>query len=583
MDTRYAAFGSSLRNLRERAKLTKSQLVQDLRVGVSISMLSLYEKGVRRPRRPIVLNLARALDLSSADTNRLLQAAEHPTLSDEGLETKHPGLIPIAAYFANPDISDEQKSATATELGMLVDIKIAEVQAEKLRVNRKWDEAENKSKSNLSASDKLVARLKWPSFNNSALTLYHRGYLVQAEEELRQSYELSNQLKNPVWQIDDLTHTGDVERLRGYWEVADNSYNSALNIAKNLKTIRTNRKANGLIFRKLAETLLFQGYVKDAHDLLEASLKLFQKIRDKYEIGKTYASIGWAYDLEGKWEKALEYKEQALELSGASTQDEYNIMKAHLYYGDSYLVGGKFEEAKRNYGEALRLSRKLEGLLELSLIELGLARTYEALGQIDDALKFYNDSQLSAAKLNSPYRSALAQQARGACLLRYTTAWQEAKPILEDARQQFDELKTPFYLILTLISLFYYYKRAGIRTEARRMLTGASDLLDREKRIESPFVLSKLALAQAESGMESSRPNEALIAKSLANAYIYADKYNDCMLQETHDAASLVLKQLRQKTGQLYPAIYKELTKNLGNDKHKPKWAKILDNINRFN
>lgn len=576
----HTEFGTAFKEMREKAGITQTKLAES--INVSTGLISKYEKGERRPRRSIIFRVQKALKLSATEANKLFVAASHLPPSKEGVETNYPSVIPIVAYLSNPEISEQQKMETQIQLKSFMKIKEGQELAKKLRVERKWKDGVAQCDINQKEIENLTANLKWHGLNDHALLLYHLGYVVEAEEKFRQALEISKQTNNRTLEIDDLIHIGDIARLKGEWKQAENFYNEVIKIAESFGASRNAKKGKGLALRKLAETLLFQGYAQDAQLLLEDSLEIFRKIKDKYEEGKTHASMGWVYDQKGQWELALHSKELGLELSGENANDEYNIMKSHLYLGDSYFIGGKLEDAKKCYEESFDLSKRLSGPLERSLIESGLAMTYQSLGKIDKALEYYSASRSSAVILHSPYRIGLAQYGLGTALLQHPNRWQEAKPILQDAQRQFEDTETTYYLVLTMISLIEYYLKSAAYKEAKDTLAKINEKVYAERRIHSPLLLSKLAILSGKTEILSQNPDASSIADSFANAYIQASKFNEHFLNTAHSDILLTLRVFQQRRSQIWLTTHKELIAKLKNDNSLSMKSGILNDLVRY-
>lgn len=550
---RYGAFGYLIAKHRMREGRTQADLAKA--VGVSTSQFSRCEKGTRRLKESQVKLIAKELKLSTAEKNRLLAAAFYPAESKEGLDLTHPALVPVIAYFDNTELSAARKDEAAAEIAAVIEIESREAQSTKMRMARKWAEARKLCLTNLELVENLSATLRWQTLNDLALIEYHSGRLLEADQYFRQTLELSRKTSNLVWQIDDLTHRGDILRLQGYWPDAFELYEQANHCTEKLERASYGRKGKGLIERKEAETLLFQGYSQEAWPKLHQSLNIFRKLKDVYEKGKTYASIGWAYDFVGDWRKAIKYKTKGQELAGEAADDRYNIMKSYLYLGDSYFVGGKIVAAREHYRKALELGP--EGNLEQGLIELGLANSFCALGKTGAALELYRASRESAQRIQSPYRRALAEYGMGSCLLHDPSKWKRAKLHLEKALELFSDHSTKYYQTLTLLSLVEYSRKNGEQAEANNLLQEATDLAHKiTTKIAPNFVLAKVDLAQASVAIWFGKPDPDELSDVFVSAIVQAAEFNDHYLRATSSEIRYkLLAKLQQEDVRLWSDV----------------------------
>ncbi len=84
-----------MRSLREASGLSRAELSQ--RANVAVATVKACELGYRRPSRPMLIALLRALDADAATRSELLQAAGY---SREGAAEGDPAVEPDAADFA---------------------------------------------------------------------------------------------------------------------------------------------------------------------------------------------------------------------------------------------------------------------------------------------------------------------------------------------------------------------------------------------------------------------------------------------------------------------------------------------------
>jgi transcriptional regulator with XRE-family HTH domain len=104
---RIPQFQQLLTEFRKGSKLSQSDLAR--RVDLSASYINRLESGDRLPSGPdLVLALARALDLSPAETDRLLISAGYARESDRLLAAGHPLVSLVARIVSDERVTPEQ-------------------------------------------------------------------------------------------------------------------------------------------------------------------------------------------------------------------------------------------------------------------------------------------------------------------------------------------------------------------------------------------------------------------------------------------------------------------------------------------
>ncbi len=110
-------FGTLLCRYRERHG--KSGRALSAEVGVTPSVISMFESGNRRPNRDHVLRIARGLGLDVADTNTLLVAAGHLPEVYDRTPPWDPDLLLVGDLLGDETIPLEQREELRLALRLL--------------------------------------------------------------------------------------------------------------------------------------------------------------------------------------------------------------------------------------------------------------------------------------------------------------------------------------------------------------------------------------------------------------------------------------------------------------------------------
>ena len=106
------AFGQLLRTYRVRAGLSQNLLAR--RAEIDPAYVNRLERAphdsTNLPRRPVVLRMAAALELGSADTDRLLVACGLCPQAIARLGTWEPALGQVAQVLADARLSDDERA-----------------------------------------------------------------------------------------------------------------------------------------------------------------------------------------------------------------------------------------------------------------------------------------------------------------------------------------------------------------------------------------------------------------------------------------------------------------------------------------
>ncbi len=128
-------FGHLLKSARLERGLTQKQLAE--MVGVDGSYIARLEMDERRPSRKVVLKLARALQLSPEESDRLLASAQHlpegdleRLLSNSGVPLTHPVIQVVANALQDKELSPRGRELLEEEITAYVSFRAQQLKQE---------------------------------------------------------------------------------------------------------------------------------------------------------------------------------------------------------------------------------------------------------------------------------------------------------------------------------------------------------------------------------------------------------------------------------------------------------------------
>lgn len=102
-----------------------------------------------------------------------------------------------------------------------------------------------------------------------------------------------------------------------------------------------------------------------------------------------YLALGVSFREQGQYEKAFPNLKRAIELYRLAVDDDKGLVRALAHLATAYLEAGRFEEARDQYLEALRKNETVGDVETHWHAAGGLARSYQLLNRLTDALKYY--------------------------------------------------------------------------------------------------------------------------------------------------------------------------------------------------
>ncbi|MGK7929007.1 MAG: tetratricopeptide repeat protein, partial [Spirulina sp.] len=118
----------------------------------------------------------------------------------------------------------------------------------------------------------------------------------------------------------------------------------------------------------------------------EKSRDLYQQLEREQEVANLWDWLSDTYRVWGKYERALECRQQHLALN-QKLENESNIAHAYYTLGRIYQDWGKYEEAIAHYEKSRDLYQQLEGEQDVANLWNWLSKTYRAWGKYEQALE----------------------------------------------------------------------------------------------------------------------------------------------------------------------------------------------------
>ena len=215
--------------------------------------------------------------------------------------------------------------------------------------------------------------------NNSALASTYAGDHDTALRQLSQALALSRTAQDKWWQANILDNIGQVYHLLGDEDLALEFYGQSLSLAD----AELNSSGRYSTLLKMATIERERGEVVSAVAHGKEALSLAVS-----PFGKASASIGLAagYRASGQLTEAARLLATVLQENKVATAD-FNHGKALLERGQLSLATNDAQRAAADFRTALQIFQTLEVPEHELSASLGLARSLQRRGQLDDALK----------------------------------------------------------------------------------------------------------------------------------------------------------------------------------------------------
>lgn len=378
----------------------------------------------KQPAKKTLDSIARNIGVSEEERLRLWELAGHVLPSGMEIE-RSPAQIRLAQLL--DDIAAPLKENLEADIDMVVKGWRAYGEARTALHQRQWDDVIGKVEYHLPQVESQMQQLPGYLRDVQAIAHLHCNEVDEANELLialtRSS--LSNK-QFPHLYASILLHRGDIQREKAQWDAARMSYQEACDILESRTAPVRDEKLRIRAERKMAVVELFKGDWRNVPAELHRCLSRFEALDDGYELARTHQSLGWAYELEGRWQASRHHRLQALTLAKQhrveGQKDYHLIMLSRIHLGSDCRKRNQLERARLLIGNALDLAQKYDeqryewfAHLEMAQIDLQQWQNTPKLSEVRFLENAYSNAQKAYERYpkNSSYHYAMVRAVLG--------------------------------------------------------------------------------------------------------------------------------------------------------------------------
>ncbi|RYZ98471.1 MAG: hypothetical protein EOP47_19270 [Sphingobacteriaceae bacterium] len=221
-------------------------------------------------------------------------------------------------------------------------------------------------------------------YNNTDSSLYFANL----------AFQIAKHTKSIVGQANALINIGSANYVKGDYFVSLQVTSQLMNISQKINYntgIANVYQLRGLIF-------LAQDNLPDAIIEITKALKFYTLLNNKGKMARMYFNLGLSNDELKQSSKAFKYLDKAIEI-GKSISDEHIISMANNRKGETYFHIKEYRQALAYYNRVL--ASGYQDNWEKGFALSGIAQTYYALGNYNDAVTNASKSVDIALKMNS--------------------------------------------------------------------------------------------------------------------------------------------------------------------------------------
>jgi len=193
---------------------------------------------------------------------------------------------------------------------------------------------------------------------------------------------------------------GDIYQLIGQYEQAIAHYQQALEGGYQVVPIR----------RKIAKTWELQGRYDEALEYLNQTKAMLGDSQSTLEMAHLYNDMGWIATQRGNFNEALPFCFKGLEITEALPADEKSHrVKDELQHtlGSIHLRIGNYAQAINHFQECIKMREKMGNFYGLSRSYNNLAIVYWSQGNYDSAAQYFQNSLEISQKIGNIYMIAM--------------------------------------------------------------------------------------------------------------------------------------------------------------------------------
>ncbi len=212
-------------------------------------------------------------------------------------------------------------------------------------------------------------------------TYSNQGRLEIALEYLNQALHLSRKYSDTDTLVKTFNAMGNVHKLKGNYKVALEYF---------FKALRYDIKSfNATLYNNIAHAYAILKKYDKAVDYLQKGMSFAESQNEPGPLISCLINIGSNYYLQGKYRKAIEHFNQALETAIQYPNFTKQSVKCLHDIGGAHEYMGNYELALENYRKALEISRKCDYYLDtcIQLFKIGGIRLKQ--NEYVKALKYF--------------------------------------------------------------------------------------------------------------------------------------------------------------------------------------------------
>jgi predicted ATPase len=229
-----------------------------------------------------------------------------------------------------------------------------------------------------------------------------------SNEETIRFHKLSLELEEDTEKrMKIFTDLGDIYELIGLFNESLNSYNIALSLTEERKKKSEIRTKIGYVFKNKGDYNEALKNYNNALDLVRNDLSL--------EEAECLHHMGWAFFVNGKFDKAVEHYETSLTIS-KKISNHKGIASCYNDMGLIYMERGEYNKALEALEKSLQIRKRIDYHHGIATSILNIGILHENRGDYDNSLDYYKKSQAIFGKIGHQRGVAIAAKNVGDAL-----------------------------------------------------------------------------------------------------------------------------------------------------------------------
>lgn len=348
-----------------------------------------------------------------------------------------------------------------------------------------------------------------------------------------------------------------------------------------------------LFLKNLARTYAYKSNLETTLTYLFDALKIYEELNDSLGLLNCYYAIASTYQDRAQSEVAKRYVEDGLNLA-KSLKNEERIASFNDLLGEILLTHDKdFETALKFKKEAIKYYESIGSDYDLSISYYNLGRVYAALGNNDEAGRYYKMAYDLATKTNNPEIAAAVSMVLGELYFAqkdYGTARKYLLQTIDKTQNAYQRFRLFSYEILAKVDsaegnfygAFENYKKYNYLYDSLTNVANVEKIHELEKKYQNEKKQAQIEVLAKENEIQTLWRNSfigafafaVILAIGLYNRYRYKSKtgkeltrLNNQLENELSQAAQYIQSQLPPKLNEKVSTDWKFIpSAHLGGD-----------------